>query len=334
MVSLRDGGISVLWVTHRLEELIGLADRASVLRDGRFVGTVDPQETGIEALVRMMVGRDVKTLAEISHVDADRTGCSGSDAAEVLRVEGLSRRPALQDISFAVRSGEILGIAGIAGAGRTELARAILGADRPDSGSIFIDGARVDISSPSDAYRNGIALVPEERKTQGILGEFSVARNISAAALRRLLRARFVIDGRREADVASRYVEELGIRTPSVHQKIGFLSGGNQQKTIIARCLFAQPKVVIVDEPTQGIDVGAKTEVYRLINHYVHSGGAAIVISSELPELIGISDRILVMCSGRIAGELAGSRHRAIDESERPQEEQIMLLATGGGSRG
>jgi ribose transport system ATP-binding protein len=330
MRSLRDSGISVLWITHRLEELLGLADRASVLRDGQFVGTVDPTEVGTGTLVRMMVGREVTSLAEIAQREAG-VGVATTTADEVLRVEGISRRPVLQDVSFTLRRGEILGIAGIAGAGRTELARAILGADQRDAGEIYIEGKKVDIGSPSDAYRKGLALVPEERKVQGILGEFSVAKNITAAALHRVLRGRVVIDTRREDAAARGYVDELAIRTPNVHQKIGFLSGGNQQKAIIARCLFARPKVVIFDEPTQGIDIGAKSEVYRLINHFVLSGGSVIVISSELPELIGISDRILVMSEGRIAGEVTGGRvEHNIEASERSHEERIMVLATGG----
>ena len=330
MRSMREAGISILWVTHRIEELIGLAGKASVLRDGRYVGTVDPADVGVGGLIRMMVGREVKSLAEISHVSNGSTN-GAADIDEVLGVHGLSRGNVLHDINFTLRRGEILGIAGIAGAGRTELARAILGADHRDAGEIRIEGRAVGISSPSDAYRHGIALVPEERKVQGVLGEFSVAKNITVAAMRRILRARIVIDSRREEQAAVGYVDELGIRTPSVHQKIGFLSGGNQQKAIIARCLFAQPKVVIFDEPTQGIDIGAKSEVYRLINHYAHSGGAVLLISSELPELIGISDRILVMRSGRIAGEVEGSRLRDVDDvTEHSQEEQIMMLATRG----
>ena len=330
MRSLRESGISILWVTHRLEELIGLADNASVLMDGRYVGTVNPERVGIETLVRMMVGREVKSLAEISRVNGGASAAS-TQADEVLRVEGLVRRPVLREANFSLHRGEILGIAGIAGAGRTELARAILGADRRDAGEIFLEGKRVEISSPSDAYRHGIALVPEERKAQGILGEFSVAKNISASALKRILRGHFVIDTRREERAAEGYVKELEIRTPNVQQKITFLSGGNQQKAIVARCLFARPKIVIFDEPTQGIDIGAKSEVYRLINHFVLSGGSVILISSELPELIGISDRVLVMRSGRIVGEVEGSRQRDAVVTEQTQEEQIMMLATGSG---
>jgi ribose transport system ATP-binding protein len=329
MRSMRDRGVSILWVTHRIEELRGLADRASVLRDGRYVGTVDPEAAGVETLVRMMVGREIKTLAELTGEAVSARNGNGA-GAEALRVEGLSRHPLLHDLSFDLHEGEIVGIAGLAGAGRTELARAILGADRIDAGDVFVGGKPVTIASPRDAYRNGIAFVPEERKVQGIFAEFSVAKNISAAALWRVLRARFAIDRRREDKAAEGYVRELAIRTPSVHQKIGFLSGGNQQKAVIARCLFARPKVVIFDEPTQGIDIGAKTEIYRLIDHFVHSGGAAVVISSELPELIGISDRILVMRAGRFAGEVAGERGSVVAEAERGHEERIMLLATGG----
>ena len=330
MRRLRDQGISILWVTHRLEELHGLANRASVLRDGQYVGTTEVRSAETGGLVRMMVGRDVESLGELSANQVSRAD-DRAEASEVLRVENVSRAGVLRNVSFTLRKGEILGIGGLAGAGRTELARVILGADKMDSGAIYLEGSPIKVRSPKDAFRQGIALVPEERKVQGIFADFSVARNISAAALWKVLRARFFIDRKRENSTARGYVDELGIRTPSIQQKIGFLSGGNQQKAILARCLFAKPKVLILDEPTQGIDVGAKLEVYRLVNAYVRDGGAAIVISSELPELLGVSDRIMVLREGRKAGELeelktsetAGKRAGNL-------EEEVMSLATGG----
>jgi ribose transport system ATP-binding protein len=330
MRRLRDQGISILWVTHRLEELYGLADRASVLRDGQYVGTTEVDSADTTGLVRMMVGRDVESLEELSasqvtHLDGR------AETSEVLRVENVCRAGVLKDISFTLHKGEILGIGGLAGAGRTELARVILGADKMDSGTIYLEGRPIKVRSPKDAFRQGIALVPEERKVQGIFGEFSVARNISTAALWKVLRAGFFIDKKKENSTARGYVDELGIRTPSIQQKIGFLSGGNQQKAILARCLFAKPKVLILDEPTQGIDVGAKLEVYRLVNGYVQDGGAAIVISSELPELLGVSDRIMVLREGQKAGEIEELK---IDRTAREQtgnlEEEVMGLATGG----
>lgn len=330
MRRLRGQGISILWVTHRLEELYGLADRASVLRDGQYVGTVEPDSAGPAGLVRMMVGRDVGSLKELSMEQVSHT-VDQSEAPEVLRVENVCRGELLKDVSFTLRRGEILGIGGLAGAGRTELARAILGADKMDSGTIHLEGQPIKVRSPKDAFRQGIALVPEERKVQGIFSDFSVARNISAAALWKVLRAGFFVDRKKEESTAHNYVNELGIRTPSIEQKIGFLSGGNQQKAILARCLFAKPKVLILDEPTQGIDVGAKLEVYRLVNDYVRDGGAAIVISSELPELLGVSDRIMVLREGQKAGEIEELKtdHTA-GEQTRSLEEDVMSLATGG----
>jgi ribose transport system ATP-binding protein len=330
MRRLRDQGISILWVTHRLEELYGLADRASVLRDGRYIGTVEVSSAETSGLVRMMVGRDVESLEELSANQVSHTD-SQSGRTEVLRVENVSRAGVLKDISFTLYEGEILGIGGLAGAGRTELARAILGADKMDSGTFYLEGRPIKVRSPKDAFRQGIALVPEERKVQGIFADFSVAKNISAAALWKVLRAGFLIDKKRENDTARGYVDELGIRTPSIQQKIGFLSGGNQQKAILARCLFAKPKVLILDEPTQGIDVGAKLEVYRLVNDYVRDGGAAIVISSELPELLGVSDRIMVLREGHKAGELQELKTgRTAGEQTRTLKEKVMSLATGG----
>lgn len=328
---LRDRGISVLWVTHRLEELFGLADRATVMRDGRYVGTVEPDSAGLDTLVRMMVGRDIGSVEELVEREVAQED-HHAEPDEVLRVEGLSRSGVLENVSFSLHKGEILGIAGLAGAGRTELARAILGADKLDDGSIYLENRPLKLDSPKDALKHGIALVPEERKVQGIFSEFSVAKNISAAALRKVLSGGFFINAKREDEAAKNYVRELGIRTPNVQQEIGLLSGGNQQKVILARCLFAEPKILIFDEPTQGIDVGAKLEVYRLINGYVDSGGAAIVISSELPELLGISDRILVMREGRKAGEVEGRKSGGhfIEDERGSHEEEIMSLATGG----
>jgi ribose transport system ATP-binding protein len=333
MRRLKQRGITVLWVTHRLEELIGLADRSTVLRDGRFVATVDPDATDTTSLVKLMIGRDVQSVEDLVEREVAAHADVGS-RDEVLRVERLQRGTVLKDISFSLRRGEILGIGGLAGAGRTELARAILGVDRLDSGELYVDGRRVRVDSPSEALRRGIAMVPEERKTQGIIGDFSVAENITASCLRRVLLGRVFINRRREGRVAAEYIEQMAIRPPDARQRIRFLSGGNQQKAIIARSLFAQPKVLIFDEPTQGVDVGAKVELYRLIGAFVHSGGAAIVISSELPELCGISDRILVMRQGQIQGEVRGYRREDSSEARQAIEEQVLRLAAAGKAAG
>lgn len=331
--TLRDRGNSVLWVTHQLEELFGLADRAVVLRDGSYVGTVEPSQTGTSGLVQMMVGREVKGLEELVSEEGSARKTQDLDVEEVLRVEGVSRSGVLDNISFTLHRGEILGIAGLAGAGRTELARAIMGADKIDDGTVYFEGTSIKLRSPKDSVKCGIALLPEDRKAQGIFPGFSVTRSISAGALWKILKVGFLLDKKREEAAAREYVRELGIRTPSVHQDVNFLSGGNQQKTSLARALFSEPRVLIFDEPTQGIDIGAKMEVYRLVNEYVSSGGAAIVISSELPEVIGLADRILVIASGRIAGEVEVPKDagKAVERStESNLETEIMSLAIGG----
>lgn len=329
MRQLKQRGVTVLWVTHRLEELIGLADQATVLRDGHFVATVDPQQTETPALVQLMVGREVQSVEDL--VEREVAPHAGADSdSEVLRVEGLSRARALTDISFVLHRGEILGIGGLAGAGRTELAYALMGVDAADAGEVWIEGSPVRIKSPADALRHGIALVPEERKALGIIGDFSVAENITASCMRQVLLGPGLIDRRREQQVAEGYATRLSIRPANVRQRICFLSGGNQQKAIIARALFSDPKVLIFDEPTQGVDVGAKGELYRLIGDFVQQGGAAIVISSELPELCGISDRILVMRQGRIEGEVPGYGAGDSAETRRAIEERVTQLAAAG----
>lgn len=324
---LKARGVAVLLVTHRLGELFGLVDRIVVLRDGRLVGEADPKHASVDAIVRMMVGREIKDIGEAAALARERD-TSPSTSHEMLRVEGLCAG-VLRDIDITVNKGEVLGLAGLAGAGRTELARAILGADRLERGTIYLEGRPVSIRSPKDALGLGIALVPEERKTAGIFADFSIARNITASALSKVLFGRSVINERRERAIAWRYVDELGVRPHDISRKICVLSGGNQQKVLVARALFATAKVIIFDEPTQGIDVGAKVEIYRLIEEYVAGGGAVIAISSELPELLGLCDRIVILHEGRKAGEIS-AHPRATTSSERiAREEKLMSLATG-----
>jgi ribose transport system ATP-binding protein len=328
MRQLREKGISLLWVTHRLDELFGLADTITVLRDGRLVETVDPAGQTAESLVRLMVGRS--SLAAREDIEDGVTHGFTGARDEVLRLESVSRHPLLRDISLSVRRGEVLGLAGIAGAGRTETAMVVLGADHPDSGGIFLHSKPAVVRSPRDARQKGIAYVPEERKTHAILGDFSIKRNITISDLKRTALGGFFLRGGKETATAKKYVSDLGVKTSSVQEKIRNLSGGNQQKVVIARCLFTEPDLIIFDEPTQGIDVGAKAEVYRLIYEFVDQGGAAIVISSELPELIRVSDRIAVMREGTIVGELesTGRDEPASETSE--LGERIISLATRG----
>jgi ribose transport system ATP-binding protein len=324
MRQMRERGVSVLWVTHRLDELYGLADTITVLRDGREVATTDTTTSTPDDLVRLMVGRRTTSLGALADSRTERRN-GESVKLEVLRLDGVGRRPVLYDISLSVRGGEILGIAGVAGAGRTELARLILGADRIDAGTVYLDGEPVKIRHPQDAYRRGIAMVPEERKTLGILPDFSITKNITVSHLSRVSTGKVLLNRRRERSVARQYISDLGVRTRSARELIKNLSGGNQQKVVLARCLFTGPKLIVFDEPTQGIDVAAKVEVYRLIHQFVADGGAAIVISSEIPELLHVSDRIMVMREGRIAGEVVPSGHGG--DNEEADSAKIMALA-------
>ncbi len=324
---MRAGGVSVLLVTHRLEELFGVVDRVTVFRDGRWVATMPIAETSIDDIIRKMVGREVGSMAAAAARPSDMP--LAENAPDVLRATGLTRRGVLRDVSLTVRSGEIVGIGGLAGSGRTEVARAILGADPLDAGEVWIRDKKGDYKSPADAMRAGIVLVPEERKILGIVGGFSVARNITVGALQKITAGPF-LQAQREEAVARNYVKELRIKTRSTGEFIENLSGGNQQKVLFARVLFAEPNLIIVDEPTQGIDVGAKVEVYRMIRAFVAKGGGAIVISSDLPELLGLSDRVIVMREGTKAGEFPvplGSVHSAARMDQ--LQNQVMQLATG-----
>ena len=308
---LKADGVSIIYISHRLEEVFQIADRVTVLRDGKLVATKPVSETDRDDIIHMMVGRELKE--KIPKVVAEH-------GEVALEAKGLNRVGALKDINFTVRHGEVLGLAGLVGAGRTEVARAIFGADPIDSGEIVLDGKPVTIRSPKDAIRLGIGLVTEDRKALGLILGMALRENVTLANLGPLSRLGFV-SRRRERDVASRFVEDLMIKTPSVEQAVQNLSGGNQQKVVLAKWLYTQSKVLIFDEPTRGIDVGAKTEIYQLMNRLAEHGVAIIMISSELPEILGMSDRILVMHEGENAGEL--SRDEAT-------QEKIMSLATGG----
>jgi inositol transport system ATP-binding protein len=301
---LKSHGISTIFVTHRLEEVMELCDRYTVLRDGRLVGTGAVADTSIDGIIRLMVGRQVNAL--FAHREATTPG------PVALAVEGLSRRgntrdpyaAVLDDVSLSVRRGEILGLAGLVGAGRTEMARAVFGADRFDKGRVVIDGEAVDIRSPRDAIRHGIGLVPEDRKQQALFLALAVRPNLSMATLNRVRRLGVFVDEAAERALVEEYRKTLNIRMASQEQVIANLSGGNQQKVVLARWLALRPKVLIVDEPTRGIDVGAKVEVHNLLFEMARAGIAVIAISSELPEVLAISDRIVTMREGRVTGEI------------------------------
>ena len=301
MRRLRDRGVSLIWVTHHLEELAGLADTVTVFRDGRTVGTVAMADTSVDELVGLMFGAAADELAGTSA--PQEVPAAEADGAEVLRLRDVSRANVLSEISLEVRAGEIVGISGLAGAGRTELARVIMGLDRISSGSVWVKGEPARIRNASAAYRKGLAMVPEDRKQLGILADLSVAENISISNLSHVSRFGFVSRGAEKA-AGDSYRERLSIRTADVRERIGNLSGGNQQKAVVARCLNTEPALIIFDEPTQGVDVVAKVEVHKLIREFVAAGGAAIVIASEVGELVELSHRVLVMRQGRIAGHV------------------------------
>jgi ribose transport system ATP-binding protein len=306
---LRERGVSISYVSHRLVEVKEICDRATVLRDGRKIGTVSVAETDSSDWVRMMVGRDLDQLFPKEHVPRGK---------ETLCISNVTTRK-LKDVSLTAYEGEILGIAGLVGAGRSSLARTIFGAERVLSGSIEISGKQLELDAPARAIHNGLALVPEDRKRQGLVLPLSVQENITLAHLDGVSTA-----GRlnlaRERRVANEYVTKLRIATPSVNQRTVNLSGGNQQKVVLAKWLYSDAKILIIDEPTRGIDVGAKAEIYSLLHQLAEQAKTIIMISSELPELIGMSDRILVMHEGRITGELSRDEF---------SEEAIMFYAAG-----
>ncbi len=300
---LQQQGRSVIYISHRLQELFEIGDVATILRDGKLVGQVEVENTPMEKLITMMVGRQLKEKFPKEQVEI---------GDELLRVVNLSRSGVLHDVNLTVRKGEILGIAGLIGSGRTEAARAIFGADSIDSGEIFVDGHQVNIKSPVDAVRAGVGFLTEDRKAQGLVLIESVQNNITLASLSQFSPKTF-IDRRAETQTAERLVGSLGIKTPTLAQPVQFLSGGNQQKVVVAKWLCSRSRVLIFDEPTRGIDVGAKVEVYQLMNELVRQGVGIIMISSELPEILGMSDRIVVMREGRVAAEF--SREDATQEN-------------------
>ena len=304
---LRAEGLAIVYVSHRLDEIRRIADRIAVLRDGELVAIRDAATTSEDEIVRLMVGRKL----------TDTFTRSSRDLGEVvLEVEGLSSAWH-EDINLTVRAGEVVGLAGLVGAGRTELAKVIFGDLPSTDGEIRVRGKRVAPRLPRDAINAGMGLAPEERKAEGLVLIRSVAENTSMAILRRLSRGGFV-NRRRERATVEEFVARLNVRTPSIDQEIGKLSGGNQQKVVLARWLASDPDVLILDEPTRGIDVGAKAEIYRLIDELAGQGLAILVITSELPEVLGLSDRILVMQNGRITGEL---------DAAEASSERIMELA-------
>ena len=311
MGELKEKGIGMVYISHRMDEIKRISDRITVMRDGEYVGTVNTAEVTKDEIIQMMIGRvvyeDPKTHSEVA-----------PDAPVVLEVKNLCSGRTIRDVSFTLRRGEILGFSGLMGAGRTEVARAIFGADRFDSGEIYVNGEKVEIRSPEDAIRHGIGYLSEDRKQFGLMLLKSVAENTAIASMERYVKGGLISEKALRAE-AEEYNAKLRTKTPSMDQALKNLSGGNQQKVIIARWLIRNSDILIFDEPTRGIDVGAKSEIYALMNELSKQGKSIIMISSELVEVLRMSDRVLVMCEGRKTGEL--------DISEANQE-NIMQLAT------
>lgn len=307
---VKQKGISIIYISHKMDEIFRIADEFTVLRDGTYVGTQPIRGADIRQMISMMVGR------QLTELFPERSPEFGP---EMLSVRGLAKRGVFENISFDVRKGEIVGIAGLMGSGRTEVVNCIYGLDQADSGEIRIAGRTVRIRSPKDGIRNGIGLVSEDRKTQGLVLQLSVRENVMLSNLPLCSQAQ-VVSAARERAVVDETIANLAIKTPTREQKAKNLSGGNQQKIVIGKVLLGNPDILILDEPTRGIDVGAKSEIYKLIAKLADEGKAVIVVSSELPEIIGLSDRILVLHEGKLAGEVSRSE---------ATEEKVMTLAFG-----
>jgi ribose transport system ATP-binding protein len=308
---LEQRGIGIVYITHRLEEVMAVADRVTVLRDGRVVGTRPASELDVEALIEFIVGGAAGQVLEPAERVIDRSG------TPLLALRNVSTATGLRDVDLDLHAGEILGLAGLMGSGRSELARAVFGIDALTAGEIFMRGERVRIRRPADAIEHGIVLVPEDRRTQGLVLGHSVERNLTLALLRRLSSGGLIDDGE-GAGVAERYVARLGIRTPSIGTEVRRLSGGNQQKVVLAKWLATEPDVLILDEPTVGVDVATRTELAGLVHRLADQGKAVLVISSELAEILALADRILVVRDGRI--------HRSVGRADVVDEPHLHRL--------
>ncbi len=291
---LRSEGVSVIFISHRFEDMYRLADRVTVFRDAQYIGTYNVNEITNQELIKAMVGREISELFPKPQVEI---------GGEVLRVEGLSRTGVFKDISFSLHAGEILGFTGLVGAGRTEVIESICGITKPDAGHIYMDGKEIRIRRQSDAMKLGIVLLPEDRQKQGLLMSWGLGRNVTLPTMDKYAKGG-VNDEKRERDISKRLLEDVDTKAVDIFQPASSLSGGNQQKVVVAKALGQEMKVVIMDEPTKGVDVGAKAEIYSIMGELAGQGYAIILISSEMPEILGMADRIVVMCGGRITGTL------------------------------
>lgn len=306
---LKNSGVSIIYISHRLKELYEIGDKITVLRDGRLIKTLPIKETNEDILISLMVGREIKNyFNKEKHIINEI----------VLELKGLTKKNEYDNISLELRKGEILGISGLVGAGRTELLRGIFGVEKHDKGEIYLRGKKINFKSPNQAIKHRVGLVPEDRRLQGILVEEDVKRNISLPSI--ISTAKYgLLNKKWEKRIALEYVKKLSIKTPSIDTQIKSLSGGNQQKVVLAKWLVANSDILLLDEPTRGIDVNAKSEIYALINDFTQKGGSVILVSSDLPEILGICDRIIVMREGQITG---------MTSREEASEEKVMKLAS------
>lgn len=311
MKKLKNKGVSIIYISHRMEEVFANCDTITVMRDGQTISSRPTEETNMDQIVGDMVGR------VMSEYYPARTNVPGD---EIFRVEGVTQPGVFRDISFNLRKGEILGVAGLMGAGRTEIMRAIFGVDPHESGKLYFEGKEIHIKNPRDAIRHGFGFITENRKTEGLILDFSIERNIALPSEERLAQSH-VINDKKEFDFSSELSKRLGVKAQDINLPASTLSGGNQQKVVIAKWVGMHPKLLILDEPTRGIDIGAKKDIYDLMNELTAKGVSIIMVSSELPEVIGMSDRILVIHEGRAAG---------IVEHKDATQTRIMTLATGG----
>ena len=309
--SLRKKGVSMVYISHRMEEIFELCDRITVLRDGSYIGVKNIPETNMNEIVKMMIGREIGERYPSRDVKIGK---------EVLKVKGLTRKGTFHDVSFSVRAGEVLGVSGLMGAGRTEIMQAIFGNLSYESGTIEIDGKEVKISNPRQAMEHGIGFITEDRKTEGLMLDKSIRENISLCNLERISKSS-VISKEAEKDMVAEAIKDLHIKCFGPFHECNNLSGGNQQKVVLAKWILTNPKILILDEPTRGVDIGAKKEIYNIINKLAAQGVAIIMVSSELPEVLGMSDNIMVVREGEVRG---------IISYEEANQERVMTLATGG----
>lgn len=312
MRKLKENGKSIIYISHKLDEVYEITDRITVFRDGQYIGTEETATLEVDRLINMMVGRDVTEMFP-------KVTCPIGEVR--LEVKNLSHEKAFKDVSFQVRKGEILGIAGLVGAGRTEVIETIFGIRHKVGGEVLIDGKAVDINSPEDAIRNGMALLTEDRRSDGIFPMLNIQDNMAAANMDKYVRGNRLLNFKLMKDDALRFKDNLSIKTPNLLQKMENLSGGNQQKVLVARWLLTNPDILFLDEPTRGIDVGAKSEIHRLITNLAGEGKSIVMISSELPEVMGMSDRIMIMHEGKVTG--------IVENTKNLTQEEIMKYATG-----